>query len=56
MISQFVGKSMPLSESGLTNVCSQLGRGLCAAMTAAFYVFLKYAKVYERQLKDLHPR
>jgi glycosyltransferase involved in cell wall biosynthesis len=32
------------------------GRGLYAAMTAAFYVFLKYAKVYERQLKNLHPR
>jgi glycosyltransferase involved in cell wall biosynthesis len=32
------------------------GRGLYAAMTAAFYVFLKYAKVYERRLKALHPR
>jgi hypothetical protein len=32
------------------------GRGLYAAMSAAFYVFLKYAKVYERQLKNLHPR
>src|SRR6266851_8533601 len=32
-----------------------VGRGLYAAMTAAFYVFLKYAKVYERQLKNLHP-
>ena len=32
------------------------GRGLYAAMTAAFYVFLKYAKVYERRLKNLHPR
>ena len=32
------------------------GRGLYAAMTAAFYVFLKYAKVYERRLKTLHPR
>jgi hypothetical protein len=25
-------------------------------MTAAFYVFLKYAKAYERRLKTLHPR
>lgn len=32
------------------------GRGLYAAMSAAFYVFLKYAKVYERRLKTLHPR
>ena len=32
------------------------GRGLYAAMTAAFYVFLKYAKAYERRLKMLHPR
>ncbi len=32
------------------------GRGLYAAMTAAFYVFLKYAKTYERRLKTLHPR
>jgi glycosyltransferase involved in cell wall biosynthesis len=32
------------------------GRGLYASMTAAFYVFLKYAKVYERRLKALHPR
>ena len=32
------------------------GRGLYAAMTAAFYVFLKYAKLYERRLKTLHPR
>ncbi|MGH7931870.1 MAG: glycosyltransferase family 2 protein, partial [Candidatus Binataceae bacterium] len=32
------------------------GRGLYAAMTAAFYVFLKYAKVYERRLKSSHPR
>jgi glycosyltransferase involved in cell wall biosynthesis len=32
------------------------GRGLYAAMTAAFYVFLKYAKVYERRVKTLHPR
>ena len=28
------------------------GRGLYAAMTAAFYVFLKYAKLYERSLKS----
>ena len=27
-------------------------RGLYAAMTAAFYVFLKYAKLYERRLKS----
>ncbi len=27
------------------------GRGLYAAMTASFYVFLKYAKAYERRLK-----
>jgi len=32
------------------------GHGLYASMTAAFYVFLKYAKVYERRLKALHPR
>ncbi len=32
------------------------GRGLYAAMTAAFYVFLKYAKVYERRLRTLRPR
>ncbi len=32
------------------------GRGLYAAMTAAFYVFLKYAKLYERRLRSLHPR
>jgi glycosyltransferase involved in cell wall biosynthesis len=32
------------------------GRGLYAAMTAAFYVFLKYAKVYERRLHSLRPR
>jgi len=30
----------------------QGGRGLYAAMAAAFYVFLKYAKLYERQLKQ----
>ena len=28
------------------------GRGLYAAMTASFYVFLKYAKLYERKLKS----
>ena len=32
------------------------GRGLYAAITASFYVFLKYAKAYERRLKTLHPR
>ena len=32
------------------------GRGLYAAMTAAFYVFLKYAKVYERRIQNLRPR
>ncbi len=32
------------------------GRGLYAAMTAAFYVFLKYAKMYERRLQERHPR
>jgi glycosyltransferase involved in cell wall biosynthesis len=32
------------------------GRGLYAAMTAAFYVFIKYAKVYEHRLKTIHPR
>jgi glycosyltransferase involved in cell wall biosynthesis len=32
------------------------GPGLYAAMTAAFYVFLKYAKVYERQLSTVRPR
>jgi glycosyltransferase involved in cell wall biosynthesis len=32
------------------------GRGLYAAMTAAFYVFLKYAKVYERHLNSTRPR
>ena len=31
------------------------GRGLYAAMTAAFYVFLKYAKLYERRLKSRTP-
>ncbi len=28
------------------------GRGLYASMSAAFYVFLKYAKLYERKLKS----
>ncbi|HJU10035.1 MAG TPA: glycosyltransferase family 2 protein [Candidatus Binataceae bacterium] len=32
------------------------GPGLYAAMSAAFYVFLKYAKVYERQLHSIRPR
>jgi glycosyltransferase involved in cell wall biosynthesis len=32
------------------------GRGLYAAMTAAFYAFLKYAKRYELRLKQSHPR
>jgi len=32
------------------------GRGLYAAMTAAFYVFLKYAKLYERRLQSRRPR
>ncbi len=32
------------------------GRGLYAAMSAAFYVFLKYAKLYERRLKARRPR
>jgi len=32
------------------------GPGLYAAMTAAFYVFLKYAKVYERRLSTIRPR
>ena len=32
------------------------GRGLYAAMTAAFYVFLKYAKIYERRIQNLRPR
>ena len=31
------------------------GRGLYAAMTAAFYVFLKYAKLYERRLNSRTP-
>ncbi|HUN56584.1 MAG TPA: glycosyltransferase family 2 protein [Candidatus Binataceae bacterium] len=32
------------------------GRGLYAAMTSAFYGFLKYAKVYERRLNSVRPR
>jgi hypothetical protein len=32
------------------------GRGLYAAMTAAFYVFLKYAKIYERRIQNRRPR
>jgi glycosyltransferase involved in cell wall biosynthesis len=32
------------------------GPGLYAAMTAAFYVFLKYAKLYERRVHSLRPR
>jgi hypothetical protein len=32
------------------------GPGLYAAMTAAFYAFLKYAKVYERHLSTIRPR
>jgi glycosyltransferase involved in cell wall biosynthesis len=32
------------------------GPGFYAAMTAAFYVFLKYAKVYERRLSSIRPR
>jgi glycosyltransferase involved in cell wall biosynthesis len=32
------------------------GPGLYAAMSAAFYVFLKYAKVYERRVRTLRPR
>jgi glycosyltransferase involved in cell wall biosynthesis len=32
------------------------GRGLYAATSAAFYVFLKYAKLYERRLRASHPR
>jgi len=32
------------------------GYGLYAAMTAAFYVFLKYSKVYERYLETRHPK
>jgi glycosyltransferase involved in cell wall biosynthesis len=32
------------------------GHGLYASMAAAFYVFLKYAKLYERRLKSQRPR
>jgi glycosyltransferase involved in cell wall biosynthesis len=32
------------------------GRGLYAAMTSAFYGFLKYAKAYERRLNNVRPR
>ena len=32
------------------------GAGLYASMSAAFYVFIKYAKIYERRLKTRHPR
>lgn len=32
------------------------GPGLYAAMSTAFFVFLKYAKVYERRLSTLRPR
>ena len=32
------------------------GRGFYAAMTAAFYVFLKYAKIYEKQVRGMRPR
>ena len=32
------------------------GRGLYAAMSAAFYVFLKYAKIYEKRMRGLRPR
>jgi glycosyltransferase involved in cell wall biosynthesis len=32
------------------------GRGLYAAMTSAFYGFLKYAKIYERHLNSIRPR
>jgi len=32
------------------------GHGLYAAMAAAFYVFLKYAKLYERRLQSRRPR
>jgi hypothetical protein len=31
------------------------GPGLYAAVTAAFYVFLKYAKVYERRVANVRP-
>jgi glycosyltransferase involved in cell wall biosynthesis len=32
------------------------GPGLYAAMSASFYVFLKYAKLYERRLSTVRPR
>lgn len=32
------------------------GHGLYASMAAAFYVFLKYAKLYERRLQSRRPR
>ncbi|MGH7840358.1 MAG: glycosyltransferase family 2 protein [Candidatus Binataceae bacterium] len=32
------------------------GAGLYASMSAAFYVFLKYAKLYERRVQNLRPR
>jgi glycosyltransferase involved in cell wall biosynthesis len=32
------------------------GRGLYAAMSAAFYVFLKYAKIYEKRVRTMRPR
>jgi glycosyltransferase involved in cell wall biosynthesis len=32
------------------------GRGLYAAMSAAFYVFLKYAKLYEKRVRAMRPR
>ncbi len=32
------------------------GHGLYASMAAAFYVFLKYAKLYERRLQTRRPR
>jgi len=32
------------------------GAGLYASMSAAFYVFLKYAKLYERRLQSVRPR
>jgi hypothetical protein len=39
-------------------VCGFLdgGYGLYAATTAAFYVFLKYSKVYVRYLESRHPK
>ena len=32
------------------------GAGLYASMSAAFYVFIKYAKIYDRRIKTRHPR